>query len=287
MIGVDFTHSLYTSPAIIADSTMYFHADPTHYDLYSFPTRRSSDLANLSYTIVSGVGHGSLTGTGPGFSYTPAQDFNGSDSFTFKVTDRGDPDTCTGPAPACDGSHLSSETKTFTITVNAVNDPPVNHVPADRTLNEDATKVFSTANGNAITVTDVDGGSATEKVTLTATNGTVTLGSTTGLTVTGNGTATLVATGTLAALNSGLNGTTYAPAANYNGPAGLTVLSNDQGNTGTGGYLTDSDTIGLTVNPVNDTPTAIDGGTTMNEDAGPKSIDLSSLVADVETGDAN
>src|SRR5438552_6957910 len=127
MIGVDFTHSLYTSPAIIADSTMYFHADPTHYDLYSFPTRRSSDLANLSYTIVSGVGHGSLTGTGPGFSYTPAQDFNFEEHMSENHTEDRLECTCLHQANTCDDSHLSNDTKKVTISDNALNDQQASH----------------------------------------------------------------------------------------------------------------------------------------------------------------
>ena len=53
--------------------------------------------------------HGVLSGSGPTFTYTPAQDFHGADSFTFKVND---------------GSH-DSNTSTVNITVTEVNDAPV------------------------------------------------------------------------------------------------------------------------------------------------------------------
>src|SRR4029079_3572683 len=48
-----------------------------------------SPLANptFSYTIVSAPSHGVLAGTGPGFNYTPAPDYHGTDSFSFKVND--------------------------------------------------------------------------------------------------------------------------------------------------------------------------------------------------------
>ncbi len=63
----------------------------------------------LSYTIVTGPAHGTLSGTGPARTYVPAADYFGSDSFTFKVND-GEVDS----APA-----------TVSIDVSPVNDVPV------------------------------------------------------------------------------------------------------------------------------------------------------------------
>jgi endonuclease G len=63
---------------------------------------------SFSYTIVSQPSNGVLSGSGPSFTYTPALNFHGSDSFTFRVND---------------GS-LDSNTSTVNITVNAVNDAP-------------------------------------------------------------------------------------------------------------------------------------------------------------------
>ena len=73
--------------------------------------------------------HGVLSGSGGARTYTPAADFNGTDSFTYEVTDRGDPDNCGAPGPACDAP-LTSSTATVSITVGAVNDAPVNSLPA-------------------------------------------------------------------------------------------------------------------------------------------------------------
>ena len=41
----------------------------------------------LTYSIVSQPGHGSLTGTPPNLSYTPAAGYSGQDSFSFKASD--------------------------------------------------------------------------------------------------------------------------------------------------------------------------------------------------------
>src|SRR5262249_55318843 len=52
-----------------------------------------------------------------------------------------------------------------------------------------------------------------------------------------------------------LNGLSFAPTADYNGAANLQIVTNDQGNTGSGGALSATDNIAITVNAVNDAPT--------------------------------
>ncbi len=100
------------------------------------------------------------------------------------------------------------------------------------------------------------------QVTLTGTNGTLTLAGTAGLSFSvgdGAADATMTFTGTVASINAALAGMSFSPAANFNGAASLQIVTNDQGNTGTGGALTDTDTVAITVNPVNDAPTLGNG----------------------------
>ena len=179
-----------------------------------------------------------------------------------------------------DGDDKSSDPSSKTVNVQAVNDAPVNTVPGAQTTPEDTTRVFSAANGNAITVADIDVGTGTEQITLTATHGTLTLGSTANLTVTGDGTGTVTLTGAIADLNAGMNGLVFQPAADYNGPASIQIVANDLGNTGTPGAQSDTDTVAVTVTPVNDKPAATPGSATTNEHA-PKVITLAGT--DVET----
>ncbi len=106
---------------------------------------------------------------------------------------------------------------------------------------------------NAIQVSDVDAASSSIRITLTATNGTMTLASTTGLTfTTGDGTAdgTIVVTGTVANLNAALDGLTFSPTAAFNGTGTITVLTEDLGNTGSGGSLSDSDVLNIQIGPL-------------------------------------
>ncbi len=67
------------------------------------------DSPSLNYTVVTGPSKGTLSGSAPNLTYTPAADYFGSDSFTFR---------------ADDGS-INSNTATISITVTPVNDPPV------------------------------------------------------------------------------------------------------------------------------------------------------------------
>ncbi|MHC4682660.1 MAG: cadherin-like domain-containing protein, partial [Planctomycetota bacterium] len=41
----------------------------------------------LTYSVVSDPSHGRLSGTAPNLIYSPGENFNGSDSLTFKVND--------------------------------------------------------------------------------------------------------------------------------------------------------------------------------------------------------
>jgi len=79
-----------------------------------------------------------LTGTAPNVTYTPAADYNGSDSFSFKVRD--------GVA--------DSSPATVTLSVSAVNDAPVavdGAVTASRTAPGTGTFVATDADGPART----------------------------------------------------------------------------------------------------------------------------------------
>lgn len=73
-------------------------------------TLTGSDPENspLTFSVVSSPIHGVLTGTVPNLTYTPNTNFNGSDSFNFRVND---------------GS-LNSAIVTVSITVNGVNQAP-------------------------------------------------------------------------------------------------------------------------------------------------------------------
>ncbi len=136
-----------------------------------------------------------------------------------------------------------------TVTIGAVNNAPTVTVPATATTPVNAAFNFAAT----VSVGDPDAGTSPVKVTITTTNGTAMLSGTAGLVVTGNGTGSVVSTGPLAAQNAALTGLVYTPTAAYAGPATLKVDIDDQGNTGTGGPLTATGTVAITV----DNPPAV------------------------------
>ncbi len=225
----------------------------------------SNGILNVAAAGGAGVaGNGSvsvvITGTQAAINATVASlTYRGSLNYTG-------PDTLT--VTATDAGSLT-DVDTVAITVNPVDDAPVNSVPGAQSTNEDTALVFSAGNGNLVSISDLDAGAASVQVQLTVANGTLTLSGTAGLTLVagGSGTATMTYTGTIASWNAAMAGMSYAPTANYNGAATLTIVTNDLGNSGSGGPLTDTDVVNITVNPVNDAPVALNDGYTVAEDS--------------------
>ncbi|OSI83469.1 VCBS domain-containing protein [Bradyrhizobium canariense] len=179
----------------------------------------------------------------------------------------------------------ASNLVTSTVSVTAVNDGPTNTMPASYTSNEDTSVKLS-----GLSVTDIDSGANNITVTLAVASGTITAATAGSVTVTGSGTGSIVLTGTVANINTYLatvaNQPTYVPVANANGAVSLTMTTSDQGFTGTGGTLTDTDSININITAVNDGPTnTLPASYTTNEDT---SVKLSGLsVTDIDSGANN
>jgi hypothetical protein len=153
-----------------------------------------------------------------------------------------------------DDGTTTSTPATKGITLNAVNDAPVNTVPGDQSTNQNTPLIFSGGNSNQISIADVDAGTNAVQVTLTATNGTLTLNGVVGLNFgcggcSGDGTAdtTMTFQGTITDINAALNGMTFTPTSGFSGAATVTITTNDLGNSGSGGPLSDTDTVNIQV----------------------------------------
>ncbi|RRV15606.1 DUF4347 domain-containing protein [Pseudomonas saudiphocaensis] len=176
-----------------------------------------------------------------GITFTTAS--NATANVTLTVTIDDDGNTGSGGA--------QTDTTSVTLTVTAVNDAPVNSVPAAQSVDQDSALVFNNGNGNLISISDVDAGSSIVQVTLTATNGLLTLGNTAGLIFSvgsGSNDGTMTIAGSIADINNALNGLVFSPTGGYNGPASLQITTNDLGSSGSGGAQTDTDTVNITVN---------------------------------------
>lgn len=180
---------------------------------------------------------------GSNLSYKTALNATASVTLAVTLNDNGN----TGGSP-------QSDTKSVTISVTAVNDAPVNSVPASQTAQQGIPLAFNDANGNAISISDVDAGSSLMMVNLSAINGTLSLGSTSGVTLvigTGTDSSVIGLMGSQANINAVLQTLTFKPNTGFLGNASLTIQSNDQSNSGSGGAKTDIDTIAISVVPVN------------------------------------
>ncbi|HEU5130669.1 MAG TPA: Ig-like domain-containing protein, partial [Pyrinomonadaceae bacterium] len=167
----------------------------------------------------SGTGVLTLTGTTTVANYQTALR-------TVTYSNSSDNPTATRTITFTANDGISGGSATRGIAITAVNDAPVNTVPGPQTTAEDTAKVFSSGNGNQISVADVDLNANPIKITLTATNGTLTLSTTAGLTTTtGDGTddPTIVFSGLLAAVNTALNGLSFNPTADFTGAASLQI----------------------------------------------------------------
>ncbi|AWK89144.1 hypothetical protein DEW08_24430 (plasmid) [Azospirillum thermophilum] len=244
-----------------------------------------------------------LTVSYPTVSGAAASDWNGTITVTLVVNDRGNsgarPSTLGGyvsggaepgsayvDATQADGNPANDTwlqtTRSFTITVAPRNDTPVITAPDTSTtpLTVDEDTVLSFTGGNQILFGDAadlaTGAADSFTVTLTATNGRVTV-SDPGNAVTGEGTGTtLTLTGTRVALNAALATLTFTPTADYptasSNTASVRIDVNDGGNGGTGSgaaTATASRTVGITVSRVSDTPDlTIDANRNGTADAG-------------------
>lgn len=113
----------------------------------------------LNAVLVMDVQHGTLTLNPDGtFTYVPAADFNGTDSFTYKAND-GDVD---------------SNVVTVTITVDAVNDGPTATDDA-YDINEDGALIVVDPNGILANDSDIDGDMLTAILITDVQHGTLTL----------------------------------------------------------------------------------------------------------------
>jgi subtilase family serine protease len=181
-----------------------------------------------------------------GLVYTPTALYVGSDTLSSSLTDPGESLTGTGST---------------SITVTALTAPIIS-APSTASLNENGSLTFSSANSNAISFTDTSAGtSGSDSLTLSVLHGTLTLGSTTGLTFTGtNGTASFSVTGTVANLNAALSGLVYQPTALYIGSDSLSVGVTDSGDS-----QSSSKSVALTINALSPPAITAPSAASVNE----------------------
>ena len=214
------------------------------------------DQNTLTFSVVDNPLHGSLGSVGAAscsggsctatVSYTPGSDYNGADSFTFKASDGG----------------TDSNTSTVSINITEVNDPVVANDDL-ATATEDTPLNISAA---SLTTNDSAGPANESSQTMNVTSVTATANT--------HG-SVMLSSGTIS----------YSPDANYNGPASFEYQVCDNGTTnGSSDPKCATASVNVTVNPVNDLPTANSQSVSTSFNT-PLPITLTG--SDVETPSAN
>jgi Bacterial Ig-like domain (group 3)/PKD domain/Beta-propeller repeat len=154
--------------------------------------------------------------------YTPTSGYIGPDSLSLTVS-----------------NSINHQSASVSVALT-IYGPPTLSAPATAGVNENGALVFSPANGNPILLSDAAASATSDTLVLTATHGTLFLGSTAGLTFTAgaNGSASMTINGTLADLSAALNGLEYTPKVGYSGAASLTIKAKDA----TSGFTTTATT---------------------------------------------
>ena len=203
-------------------------------------------------------------GGGTKIRFLPGQDYNGDSSIEFRAWDQTQ-GVSGGTWNITSGGYgqataFSVDFETASIAVTAVNDVPaiivnpalpVNHAP---TINAPTT--LDTGEGqltiiNGLSIADASTDHTQDiAVTLEATHGLITLGSTTGLYfIQGDGSTDHIQqfAGSLDNVNAALSGLKFIPTVGYEGTAAISIGVNDYGQGGTGGPLSASSTISINV----------------------------------------
>jgi hypothetical protein len=205
--------------------------------------------AGGSGAIVSGTGTGSVTITGTIAQINALLNTDATSSLSYTDSSHDPAPNVTLALAVNDDGHTGAPgapatTATATIFVTAVNDSPVNTVPGTFTTLSNVDHAIA-----GLAVADADAASLVTR--LHVDHGTLTVASIGGAAVvTGSGTSDVTLTGSVAQINAALgaaNNVLYHSLPGFSGTDHLAITSNDGGGFGTGGPMTDTDTVAINV----------------------------------------
>ncbi len=213
---------------IVADTISTASSTLVNFNVFAANPTTADSFENAAHTVTSvtalsnpaaGTLNSDVNGNGDGsMSFMPAAGFKGTVTFDYTVTSGG-------------------VTETATVTIDVGNAPPTQTVPATLAATEDTPLAIG-----SITVNDVDNASVT--TTVSVLHGTVSVGGN-DANVSGDGSATMTISGTLAQVNAKLASLVYSSVADYYGADTLSVSTTD-------GAATVLNTAAITVAAVTD-----------------------------------
>lgn len=221
-----------------------------------------SALTGVTFTAGDGSADASMTFNGElsslnaalaTLSFTGDANYNGSAQIAFQATDSFGGTVASGTGSA------TSDSDTIALTLTAVNDAVGASAPTSVAVNEDLSVAVT-----GLSISDLDAALASGgvyEVTLAASHGKVSMGTLTGLTFsTGDGTADAGSKfeGTFANVNAALATLSYTGDLNFHGTDAIAFsVTDDVASvlaTGSGTATSDSGSVAVTVNSVNDLP---------------------------------
>jgi uncharacterized repeat protein (TIGR01451 family) len=234
------------------DPTPIDVSEDTPETIYVLINDTDLNLDALSVSSVTQGAHGTVTNNGTDVTYTPDSNYNGADSFTYY---------------AYDGRLSSLSPATVNVNVTPVDDPPVANDdpgatpppnPSFYVMDEDSgTLSVSAANGLKVNDSDTEGDLFSVEPTPVSGPS--------------NGSATL----------SGDGSFTYTPDLNFNGTDTFTYRDCEDS---APLVCSGAAAVTVTVNPVNDPPTAGDFTVRAGENT-PRTVNVLAHASDVDTGD--
>jgi hypothetical protein len=196
--------------------------------------------------------------------FTPAN-WNTPQTVTVQVDNDGVDESLTHTSTlthtATGGDYSGETVNNVTVHIGDANETPTHSkVPAAQTMKEDTTLLFDSGS-KLFEIDDPDAGSGDMKVTLSVANGRLRF-TTCVASCSGNNSSSVTLTGTKTEINNTLPTLRYTPDLDYNGPDTITIVTDDQGcMSGPAPGTCDpakkhtvTDTVGITVTPVDDVP---------------------------------
>ncbi len=182
-------------------------------------TFTSGTNGSSSFTVSGTIANLNADLDSSGLTYQPTTYYSGADSLLVSLTDPGE-----------------SLTGSSSVSITVAPIAPTFTAPSTASVAENGSLVFSTGNGNLISLTDDGLGFGADSVSLSVSHGTLTLGTTNGLVFSSgsNDSAAFTVKGTVANLNAALVGTTYQPTTNYAGSDTLALSVSDPTDNKTG-----------------------------------------------------
>ena len=172
---------------------------------------------------------------GPGLFYVADSGFTGTDVLTAAAVGSAGGESRNPVLPLATVIYSPTATSKLLLDVVPQVSAPVIHAPSSvQPTDPSAPSIVFQGTGNTISMSDPSVGSQPIQVTLAVGNGTLTLSGTTGLTISGggNGSDWMTLTGSVADINSALDGLTCTPGTSQGGNDSLVVQLSDLGNTG-------------------------------------------------------